>query len=433
MSYDIIIGRDDAKKKELGTKGTVYLGKQYVKMGQATALSNNVFLDVSTSHVILVSGKRGTGKSTTLGVIAEGIAGLPKEIKENLSVLVLDTLGIFWSMKYPNIRQEDMLKQWEIKPEALDVKVYTPKGKYYEYQSRGIPTDFSFALKPEDLDVDDWCKLFSIDYLHPVGLLISRILASLKSPTFRDIIREIRNDLKSDEHIKDAAENLFKTAESWGIFDDYGNEIDDLIRGGQISILDLSCYTDWSIKTMVMGILGKKLLQQRMDVRKSEEMKMVSRANDYFGIEEQQKQMPLVWILLDEGHEFLPKDRITPATEALVQILREGRQPGITTVIATQQPGEISRDAITQSDVVISHRLTANIDITALSNIMQSYLSEDLTSMLNNLPQEKGSALILDDNSERVYPMRVRPKKSWHGGEAPSALEQSKKVLDLGI
>lgn len=433
MAYDIIIGRDDAQKKELGTKGAVYIGKQYVKMGQTTAMSNNVFLDVSTSHVILVTGKRGTGKSTTLGVISEGIASLPKEIRENISVLILDTLGIFWSMKYPNVRQEDMLKQWEIQPEALDVKIYTPKGRYYEYQNRGIPVDFSFALKPEDLGADDWCKLFNIDYLSPIGLLISRLLASLKSPTFRDIIREIRNDLKSDDNTKYAAENLFMTAESWGIFDDYGNEIGDIIRGGQISVLDLSCYTDWNIKTMVMGILGKKLLQQRMDVRKTEEMRMVSRAQDYFGIEETEKQMPLVWILLDEGHEFLPKDKDTPATDSLIQILREGRQPGITAVIATQQPGEISRDVITQSDIVISHRITAKVDITALSNIMQTYLSDDLTTLLNDLPQEKGSAIILDDNSERVYPVRVRPKKSWHGGEAPTALKQTKHVLDLNI
>jgi energy-coupling factor transporter ATP-binding protein EcfA2 len=433
MPYDIIIGRDEEKKRELGTKASVYLGKQYVKMGQTTAMSNNLYLDVSTSHVVLVCGKRGTGKSTTLGVIAEGIAKQPEEIKENLSVLILDTLGIFWSMKYPNLRQEKLLQEWGLKPESLGVKVYTPKGKFQEYKKRGIPVDFSFSLKPGDMSAEDWTMLFNIDFLSPAGVLISRVIGENPMNSFQKIIAEIKKDKKSDVHTRETAEGLFKTAASWGVFDEKGSELEDILKPGQISILDLSCYSDWNIKTMVMGVLGKKLLQQRMEIRKMEEMNMISREKDYFDIREDEKKMPLVWVLLDEGHEFLPKDKITPATGALVQILREGRQPGITMVIATQQPGEIDKDVITQSDIVVSHRLTAKVDITALENIMQSYLSGSISGYLNNLPQWKGSAIILDDNSERIYPMRVHPKQSWHGGEAPNALKEEKPFLDLGL
>jgi len=38
------------------------------------------------------------------------------------------------------------------------------------------------------------------------------------------------------------------------------------------------------------------------------------------------------------------------------------------------------------------------------------------------LPDSKGSAILLDDNSERLYPIRVRPRFTWHGGEAPRAV-----------
>ena len=47
----------------------------------------------------------------------------------------------------------------------------------------------------------------------------------------------------------------------------------------------------------------------------------------------------------------------------------------------------------------------------------------DLTSFLNILPSDPGAAIILDDNSERIYPIGVRPKLSWHGGEAPTAIK----------
>jgi len=63
MSYNIVIGRNEDDKKKLGEQGLVYLGKGYVRMGQYTSLSNKIFMDIARSHVILVAGKRGGGKS----------------------------------------------------------------------------------------------------------------------------------------------------------------------------------------------------------------------------------------------------------------------------------------------------------------------------------------------------------------------------------
>ena len=37
---------------------------------------------------------------------------------------------------------------------------------------------------------------------------------------------------------------------------------------------------------------------------------------------------------------------------------------------------------------------------------------------------EKGVAFIVDDNSESAHVVRMRPRKSWHGGDEPSALEK---------
>jgi len=33
-----------------------------------------------------------------------------------------------------------------------------------------------------------------------------------------------------------------------------------------------------------------------------------------------------------------------------------------------------------------------------------------------NLPNKPGAALVLDDKSERVYPIMVRPRITYHGG-----------------
>ena len=136
------------------------------------------------------------------------------------------------------------------------------------------------------------------------------------------------------------------------------------------------------------------------------------------------RDTPLTWIFIDEAHEFLPHEGKTPASDALIQVLREGRQPGLSLVLATQQPGKIHTDVMTQSDIIISHRLTAELDVKALNSINQSYLYSKVSDQINSLPRLKGSAVILDDNSERVYAMRMRPRFTWHGGEAPIAIKK---------
>ena len=86
---------------------------------------------------------------------------------------------------------------------------------------------------------------------------------------------------------------------------------------------------------------------------------------------------------------------------------------------------------MTQSDIVIAHHITANIDVSALGMLMQSYMREGLDKYLNNLPSTKGSAIAFDDNNEKMYPMMIRPRITWHGGSSPKAYITEKKVFDF--
>ena len=435
MVYSTFVGRDEADKKKLGDEGLIFLGKGYVRMGQTTSLSNNIMMDVAKPHVILIAGKRGSGKSTTIGVIAEEMSALPEEIANKLSVLIVDTMGIFWTMKFPNLRDEKLLEEWELKPMSFDVKVYTPEGFFQKYKKEGIATDYPFSLKVSELSSADWMNVFGIGLLDPVGILIERAIEDLKELykgeySIEDILEFIQKDKKTEQKVRDAAENRFLAARSWGLFSEKGTKIQDLTQGGKISILDVSCYSDiggWGVKNLVIGLIARKILNERMTARKKEEMESIEEGQSLFS-EEEIEEKPLVWIFIDEAHEVLSRKETTAATDALVKLLREGRQPGISLVLATQQPGEIHTDVMTQSDIVISHRLTAKRDIEALNRMMQSYLTGDLQKYLNQLPRLKGSAILLDDNSERIYPMRVRPKLSWHGGESPSAIKKSSLI-----
>jgi len=204
----------------------------------------------------------------------------------------------------------------------------------------------------------------------------------------------------------------------------------DLIKGGLTSVLDLSSYNSigaFNVRALVISLLSRKIFQERMNSRRNEEVKSIAKGLDYSGLTEK-KENPLVWMFIDEAHEFLPKDEKIISTDALIQILREGRQPGISIVLATQQPGKIHTDVMTQADIVLAHRVTSKPDVEALNNMMQSYLTDTIQGYMNDLPSVKGSAIILDDNSERIYPMKMRPRFTWHGGQAPSAVAEKKEL-----
>ncbi len=433
---DIVVGRSKKDLDTLGLKGTVFVGKHYISMGRTQSLSNNVYLDVAGAHVVFICGKRGGGKSYTMGVIAEGFHLLEKAIKENLSVILLDTMGIYWTMKYPNHQDKELLEEWGLKPASIPIKIFTPEKYFDEYKKKGIPTDVPFSLAPSTIDSDDWCTAFHVDKYSPEGILINKTILDLKKSgeiyNIAKIIEHIQKDPEVSKESRDAVLSMFRLADSWGVFSDHGTPLTELAKGGQITVLDVSCYATmpggWDVKALMVGLVAQRLFIDRMLARKDEEFRDVSSSVNFFSSDGPKKQdMPLVWLVIDEAHEFLPREGKVASTDALVTVMREGRQPGISLILATQQPGKIHTDVMTQSDTVLSHRITAKIDVDALGMLMQSYMREGLVGELDKLPRVKGAGILFDDANEKMYPIRVRPRFTWHGGSSPTAIPKEKE------
>jgi len=400
---------------------------------------NKVYdLSVDKNHSFITNGiiSHNSGKSYTLGVIAEELSNMEKEIKQNIASLIFDTMGIYWTMKFENEKDRKLMQEWQLKPKALDVKVFVPFGHYKEYIEKGIPVDEKFGLDLKEMNAEDWIITFNLEMTNPISILIEKTINQLKKEetffTINKIIDSIEKEEKYELNVKNAAINLFEGAKSWGIFseEEKNTRIEHLITPGFTSVLDLSVYNSigpFNVRALVISLISRKIFNKRMEARKKEEISSLSQISS-LNIEEEKKENPLIWLFIDEAHEFLPLRGKTPATDALIQLLREGRQPGISLVLATQQPGQIHRDVMTQSDVVISHRLTSKPDLDALNYIMQSYLLKGINEYMNELPNLKGSAIVLDDNSERIYPIKVKPRFTWHGGDSPIAFIEKKEI-----
>ena len=83
---------------------------RYLALDRSTG--SDVYMDALRPHVILICGKRGYGKSYTMGTLLEELVLLQSNI--NIATLVIDTRGIFWTMR-PR-------KSWHVgdEPDALE-------------------------------------------------------------------------------------------------------------------------------------------------------------------------------------------------------------------------------------------------------------------------------------------------------------------------
>ncbi len=95
-------------KPRFTTRNLVYVGvsegreADWIYIGRLAEVGGltDVRFDVHSPHVIAIFGKRGSGKSYTMGSILEGLCTVQKEtcvsqIARDKAILLLDTLGIF--------------------------------------------------------------------------------------------------------------------------------------------------------------------------------------------------------------------------------------------------------------------------------------------------------------------------------------------------
>lgn len=408
---EIVIGRDEEDSKKYGIEGTLNIGKHLVGTGEETHLTTPVLLDAVRPHVITLTGKRGEGKSFSLGVIAEELSKLPENIRKNLCCIIIDTQGIFWTMKSPDEKNLAMLNSWGLKPKGFQAEVFVPEGQEKVFSQAGVDFDAVFSFLPSELAAEDWINVFGIDPNSLAGVLLTKTFSKISGAySLDDVITAVAKQNFPDTD-KLSLQNRFEAAKAWGIFGESG--MPSLLEHGKISIIDISL-TPQNVRALLLGMMARKILDARVTGRRQEELAEIELAAI--------KRIPMPWILIDEAHNFLPDKGSTAATDILNRVVKEGRQPGITLVLATQRPEKLHPDALAQTDIIISHRLTSRADIDALRSIMQTYMLFDIGKYINELPKLKGVAIVLDDNSERLYKVRIRPRQSWHAGESPVAI-----------
>ena len=372
-----VLGREGKTGTDTGRDQplpTVRLGSFLARDGSTGA---PLGVDADGPHAGVVFGKRGTGKSYTLGVLAEGLTDAP-----GVSPIVVDPMGVFGGLR------------------AAGGQVVDP------------------SVRPAAIPPSTWPDLVGLDPTDGAGSLLWRTVADATSRAGTDAdsesstagdpgsspsIADLRGRIEESDAPPDdrrAAANHLRLAESWGVFDADAPPVTAFAATGSPTVLDLAGVPEAAAAAVVRAVA-----RALYDARVADELDR------------------LPWLLVDEAHTFFGG----VADQALRTLLTRGRAPGVSLICATQRPGAVPSVAVSQSDLLIAHRLTAEQDVARLAEAEATYLAGELAS---RLPAGTGEALVVDDATETAHTVRVRERRTPHEGGSPRASQMAGIVRD---
>lgn len=371
-----------------------------------------VYLDDSRSRAVLICGKRGSGKSYTMGVFLEELVQ-----REDVLVIVADPMRNFHTMSLPNREQESALWEWGLGAKGMPVRLLVPGDPVNRYgrevikafEERGVQVE-SLRINPGDLLPDGWLELFGLDITQPMGIALYRAVQRCHQQNgVHFFVPEIIERLQKDPQVKETSVQalilrLETAVNEWDIFSSRYLELSEVFAPKTVNVIDLGVLeiSRFGLRNLVLAVIVRDLFRKRRDARLREELGLPA-------------EMPKVWLAIDEGQEFVPSGKSTLAKEPIIQWVKEGRQPGLSLIIASQQPGAIDREVLSQCDLILCHKVTATEDVDAINKLSHDYMAHELKHYLRKL-NRTGEAVMVDDFRETVTIVQVRPRKSQHGG-----------------
>jgi len=427
----ILVGQNQTN---VDPKAAILLGAVCEMTTAKSRMNWGVWLDAEFPHVILIVGKRGSGKSYDLGIIAEALCA-PKDSAisrgtERFAMILFDTQSQFWTLAeigHLGEEQKGLLNHWDIPADAIiQPTIYRPKGT-----PKIGGNEVEFALRPGDLSSADWAALCELEQFSAMGQCLYKARAVMPDGfSLQEMIDWLQSDEAADEHGENtrlAVKWRLEAQLSTNLFDETAEDICTRLgtvgAKGVIQLADL----EEAVKAVIVAVIMRKLIswagpaqrRRKMALMRGEEIQITD-----------DEVAPRIWTLIDEAHLICPSQGHTAARPVVVDYVKRGRDAGLSLVLATQQPSAIDNDAISQSDIVVIHKLTIDPDINAATARMPAPGPRavqkgqtgsnigDMGAVTRTL--DGGQSLFADAESNRAFIMRSRPRVTPHGGGEPT-------------
>ena len=138
------------------------------------------------------------------------------------------------------------------------------------------------------------------------------------------------------------------------------------------------------------------------------------------------KGLPRGWIIIDEAHNYMPARGIVPSSEPLKKYVNEGRNLGLSIVVATQNPSALDPAIRRNADALLVHSISMRDDIATAEGMVNTWIPDSFTfgrekissrvfeQLVRSLPL--GYAIVSNDRMNRVFVAKIRPRLTVHGG-----------------
>ena len=392
-------------------------------------LDYGVWLDLSFPHVIGVFGTRGMGKSFTLGVLVECLAGLSEMTSgesPSAAVVLLDVQNQFWTMAHPpkeNLSEDAAhlveLHQWGLTPATVkNLTLWTPCQKDFH-----LPDAQIFQIAPTQLHTDDWLAVLEQERYSPMGQALIELLKKCEDHNPAILARNARSaTLPSFQSgTVDGLRWRLEAVAEMGLINEPGADIKDLLNPGRISVILLRNLPE-NMRALTAGVLSR-LLAVRMS--EHHQSRKVARRRNGNTLSDAMPER--LWLAVDEAHVVVPSGGKTPASDPLIDYVKRGRDSGMSLIFATQQPSAVDNKLMSQADITFTHGLSFDADIQAATKRMPADVSHEyqldgqkissLGGVIRSLAP--GEAIVADSASSRIFIERVRPRLTAHGGNTP--------------
>ncbi|HEC61397.1 MAG TPA: ATP-binding protein [bacterium] len=417
IGQDCFVLKGDSQKAFMGLLVKKGDTEQALEIGKYTLdLDANAYLDGDKffqRHAALL-GSTGSGKSWTVATILERAARLP-----SANLIVFDLHGEYRGLSYADHLRipgpDDLgatnpellyLPYWLMNCEELTA-MFVESSEFTAHNQTLVFQDTVFDEKKKILEAEKKTEVlnsFTIDSPVPfdLGIVVAEIrrlneemvqgVRGLKQGSFfgqfSRFLARIAGKLRDRRYgfLFQAPEELH----SYEAFHSVGKQLLDFTRkNGCIKVVDFSEVPS-DVLPVMLGIVARLIY------------------NFQFWMPDE-KRHPVA-LVCDEAHIYLPRDKGNPnqqrAVESFEKIAKEGRKYGVSLVIVSQRPSDVSATILSQCNNVMALRLTNSNDMSTVKNMMP----ESMTSFMEMLPVlDIGEALVVGDAV--LLPSRIRINK----------------------
>jgi DNA helicase HerA-like ATPase len=440
------------------------IGSDGIWLGQLGELvpgkTPQVWLSFAKEQVVAVVGKRGSGKSFTLGVVAEGLS-LASETpaiathSTRRAILLFDPLDVYWTTRFSVApaenreanRHYELANALKLTSASFNVEAWVPGTS----NRRGTdpPWFQSLQLPVPRLGLEEWALLLDVNVLtEPMGQALADAISLVgrSGYTLRGTripasgsydLNHLTDALASDEitnvyHVETvrALRQRLGALENTGLFSATGTAISALLSPSRLTVILLARLPQ-EYRGAVVAVLTRMLVDDRsraafaekrlaLDPTLTDGERHTLRADVNAGV-------PRTVVALDEAQTFLSPGQASVARDVFVRLVKEGRNIGLSTVVATQQPSALDTRVLSQVETFIAHQLVTEPDIQAVKENLKATMPEtaefgkleirpsDLLRML-----EPGQCLVsaseMNTSVRRSFVVNVRPRATIHGG-----------------